>query len=171
MAEKSKNQVMGPVYQYFKNHPDTVIYRNDIVAAYPDMNITSFDSAVNRMITNEEYRVFRGPNKGSYIYRSGGNGKHMEEEKPHGQTIPEGRETPGLKPTLIVEEPKSEMQTLPVVLPHEIAVPKIKVNPERRLEYVGRLNHVAGIWRDEHGLLYVAMSLDEYINGKPGKSE
>lgn len=166
----------GPTEQalrLLRARPNQVVYIRDVVAE-TGLAEKYVGAAMSRMTRVPEFHVKHGPVRGSYVYYNGDKPPVIPEDAPHGQTIPEGKATPGLKPTLLIEEPKPEMQTLPplpLALPHEIAVPKIKVSHERRLDYVGRLNHVAGIWRDEHGLLYVAMSLDEYINGKPGKSE
>lgn len=176
MAEKTEVQekrksAIGAVYHYLKEHPNTVVYANDVTTELPDISVSTVYTCMSRMILSPEYRVFRGPTKGSYIYYSGGNGKDLPEEKPHGATIPEEREkTTGLKPADVIPTPKPVLDYGPQIAKAERARITVRAIDDPRpniLDFVGHLNKVADIWRDTNNNLWVAMPLDQYINGKP----
>jgi hypothetical protein len=169
-ARRHTTPVMAPLYQYLKNNSDTVISLFDLRNDLP-LNPTSMDSAINRMVANPEYRVFRGPTKGTYIYRSGPKDKSVpptfEEEKPHGSVIPESRPIPGLKGEPVLRLTGKDAVEALTVIPGNTA--SALPSPNRSYQFVGHMNNVADILRDTRDNLWVAMPLDTYINGKPSK--
>lgn len=143
MAEKrTTSNVIGPLYRYMKDNADMVIHLSDMRSDL-DLNPTSIDSAINRMVANPEYRVVRGPVKGTYMYKSAGLVEPVA--KPvldYGPQIAQS------------ENVRINTKQSPEILPHVF-------------EHIGQLNNAAILLRRDDGLMYVAMTLDSYISGKP----
>lgn len=84
--KKSIKPVNENVLKYFKRHPNEVIYSRDIAEEY-DLFLGSVQTAVNKMSHDVTYRVFRGPARGTYIYRPNGPEKDLPAD-PTGLVMP-----------------------------------------------------------------------------------
>jgi hypothetical protein len=142
MAEKQV--IMGRVYKYFKERPDTIISLAEVEKDL-ELHPGSASPALSRMSTSVTYRISKGPHRGSYIYHSG----------PR-QTV---EAVEAVKPINATSAAKALVSVNPLIAPRR---PTAQV-----YERVGKLNELADILRDEQDRLYVAMPLDTYINGKP----
>lgn len=150
MAEKrTSNNVIGPLYRYMKERPDMVVHLSDMRADL-DLNPTSIDSAINRMVANPEYRVFRGPVKGTYMYKTAVKADAVS-----------------ANPEVIAS--KSAVAPKVAAIPSKLPIDTQCDMSRETYEFVGHLNDVTDILRDTRARLYVAMPLDQYISGKPGK--
>lgn len=160
-----KQMVMAPIYGYLKDHADTVVSISEIER---DLRLTgsSASAALSKMAHDSRYRVYSGPHRGSYIYRSGPRENAVEPEK-----VPV-KETPKVQDIDIVNAyPPAKLQSnsdygkgFNIPTDH-IYIPTATVHTKptpRMYEFVAQFQG-AELIRDEQSNLFVAVPFADWV--------